>query len=205
MMKKNLFTDYVVVDGSGYDIFSTAEIKNFRDSGLNFEQLSFVQNGEDIETFGKSYGECTLIDYAISNSDLINRSGGFYKLSPRYMFNNAHEVISKITEQNFFFNYNIWPLSIKSPFTCTIFYKTSLDFYKSYLLDSISECSHDEYGFLESVFYRRLAKIREKKRVKIPFPFFSGIAGTTGAPIDNRHYYLRNCISSIGLLAFEYD
>ena len=203
MISKRLFDKIVVVDGSGVYLFSDDEIRLFADQGICVEQLVFVQDSMLVGVYGKSYGECTLIEYAIAKSKLIRSSGGFFKLTPRYFFENIDCIFSRVTCDNLFFGYNPWPINYLSPFICTIFYKVTLDFYSSCLAGSISECSHDRDGYLESVFFRRLAT-RSKEKEFLPFPRFSGIAGTTAAPIKNRYHKLRDIASRAGFLAYSY-
>lgn len=185
-------------------MLSKEKIKSYKKLGVEIEQLSFLQNQVDVKKYGKSNGECQIVEYALTNSKFIGNSGGFYKLSPRYMFINAKQVVSKMDQSNIFFQYNPKSLFFLNHFVMTIFYKTSVEFYKENLAICIETCAHSQEGFLETLFYNKLIVMRENK-MYLPFPKFHGVAGTTGREIANNYYLARNCFSHLGRLAFSYD
>ncbi len=203
VIKQKIFNKIVIIDGSDIELFTTEELFDIRKSGILIEQFRFNQDFNQVRKYGKSNGECQLIEYAVMNSELINSSGGFYKLTPRYHFKNIDEIIKLLKQENIFYSYNFWPITIKSPFVMTIFYKTSLKFYQEVLKDAIKYCSIERSGYLEAVFYK-LLESRIKIPMSSPFPYFNGIAGTTAAAIHNDKYSLRNLASNYKLLAASY-
>lgn len=204
LVDKKIFKSIVICDGSNTSIFTESELNDLAESGVNIEQIKFQQNIVEVERFGKSNGECQTVDYAVHNSKIINQAGGFYKLTPRYHFENIENIIVNFKQKNIFYHYNTWPINIRSPFVMTIFYKCSLDFYREIMSGAIDDCSNDVRGYIESVYYRLLKK-EKSERIYIEYPFFTGIAGTTGGQISNDYYLLRNYASKFGFLARSYS
>jgi hypothetical protein len=199
------FNKLVIVDGSNTDIFSDKEIDEIESRGIQVEQLKFQQSREAVQKYGKSYGEMTITNYMLENSKLANESGGFVKISGRYNFVNASDILPKIASYNtFFVNYHPRFIRKLYPYTATIFYKTSNDFFRKYLSDCGSECNNDLSGYLESVFFRRLIGLK-RNNLLVPYAYFSGISGVTGSAIIDQHLRKRKILSSLGFLSFSCD
>jgi hypothetical protein len=204
IIEKKYFNKIVLVDGSNTKILSEKEISFYDKNGIIIEQLLFQQKISDVRKYGKSQGEMQITNFMISNSVLVKNAGGFTKISPRYIFDNIDEVMPIINnKKNIFYYYH--PPFVREifSFVCTIFYKTSIEFYKEHLENSIEECNNDVSGFLESVFFRKLQNIN-KTAICSEFPHWSGLAGTTGKSIYNNHFKIRNSLCQIGLLAYEF-
>ncbi len=201
----NVFSSIILVDGSDTKIFDDFELNNFKKRGIEIEQLVFQQNISEVERYGKSQGEMQITNFMIDNSLLINKYGGFCKLSPRYSIDNFSQIFPKINHFSnvFFFYQPIWVFK-KNKFVATTFYKCSVDFYKAHLYNGIRECNNCKDGFLESVFYRRLFKLK-KRSIYVDFLFHSGISGTTGKPMVNNHFKIRNLFSRLGFLCFNFE
>ena len=205
IIEKRYFQKIVLVDGSKTKILSEKEIFFYAKNGIIIEQLLFQQKISDVLKYGKSNGEMQITNFMISNSLLVKNAGGFTKISPRYFFDNVDEVMSKIyNKKNIFYYYH--PPFVRKifSFVCTIFYKTSIEFYKEYLENSIEECNNDVSGYLESVFFRKLSNI-DKTAIFCEFPHWSGIAGTSGKSLYNNHFKIRNTLCQLGFLAYEFS
>lgn len=205
----NIATGYydklVLVDGTNNDIFNDTELDLIRRRGIDVEQLKFKQCAQQVNEFGKSYGEMLITNYMIENSNLVNSFGRFVKISGRYKLENADQIIPKLSKlDTFFLNYH--PMIVRKyyPYTSTIMYKASIGFFKENLASCTEECSNDINGFLESVFFRRLHKLR-RKPVKISYPFFSGLSGVTGKAVTHEHLKKRKILSALGFLGFTCD
>lgn len=199
-----LYEKIVLVDGSNTDILTMNEIRNIENKGILVEQLKFQQPIKLVEKYGASFGEMTINDHMIRNSNLANEHGTFIKLSGRYNLVNSLEVVSKLKDlKTFFVNYHPFILRNFFPFTSTIFYKSSIDFYNKYLADCAEECSYEKNGFLESVYFRRLNKIK-KSFLSIPYPYFSGYVGGGGMAY-NDHLIKRKVLSRMRFLSFTCD
>lgn len=204
LMNKNLFKQIVIVDGSNNPVLSSAEIEFFNEKGVVIEQLLFTQNKELVEKFGKGHGEMQITNYMVENSKLVNQAGGFVKLTPRYFFDNIEKIMPILNQEKivFFFYYPFLIRNIKK-YTLSIFYKTTLDFYKTNISESIDYHSKDTYGLMESILFKQIIGLN-KKSIKVSFPFFSGISGTTGKKIRNQYYFFRNTCSKFGLMAYAF-
>lgn len=202
--QKGYFKEIVIVDGSNCDILTTKEIDYYKKKGITIEQLSFKQNGDLVNKFGKGNGEMQITNYMVDNSKLVNEAQGFYKLTARYFFDNFEEVITDIHEfENVFYFYYPPLLRNYKSFISTIFYKTTLNFYKKNIYNSMHMHSKSTSGLLESVFFQNLKGI-PKKSIATTFPIYSGTSGTTGKKMMNRHYALRNACSKMKLMAYSF-
>lgn len=199
-----LFSEIVIVDGSNTEIFTNNEIRQFASNGLNVEQIYFQQSAEDVRAGGKSQGELQIMYHAIENSKLIKASGGFYKISGRYSIKNIAAILRSIEPlDNVFYFDNPPSIGLGGRFVATIFYKARNDFFLKYFGDASADCGYHKDGFLEAIFYRRLVNLK-KRRCFVPFPYYEGVSGTTGVPLVNRHYLVRNLISRVGGLCYAY-
>lgn len=202
--QKGYFNEVVIVDGSNCEILSTEEIEEYKQKGITIEQLSFQQNSDLVDKFGKGNGEMQITNYMVNNSKLVIKANGFYKLTARYFFDNFDEVITNIHEVDnvFYFYYPPLLRNYKS-FVATIFYKTTLDFYKQHIYGAMHMHSKSTSGLLESIFYKKLKNL-PKKSISVVFPIYSGTSGTTGKKMMNRQYTLRNICSKIKLMAYSF-
>lgn len=205
IIKKGFFRKIIIVDGSNNPILSREEISYYLEREIEIEQLLFEQDSDLVEQFGKGHGEMQITNYMVENSKLVNEYGGFVKLTPRYYFDNMKDVFPKINDfQNVFFYYYPEPVRKIKPFLVSIFYKTSLEFYNNHLKNSLEEHSKEIDGYMESVMYKRVNQLN-KRKINSPFPHFSGTQGTTGKPIKNQYFFLRNICSKLGLMAYNFE
>lgn len=204
IIKKKYFKEIVIVDGSNNPILSEKEIHDFLLQGIKIEQLTFQQNRELVEEFGKGHGEMQITNYMVAHSKLVNNAGGFVKLTPRYFFDNIDSIFPVINRyDNVFFFYYPEPVRKIKTFIMSIFYKTSLEFYKKNIENSINFHSKDISGYMESVLYKQLVNTN-KKGIKVSYPYFSGTSGTTGKGIRNQYVILRNVCSRLGMMAYSF-
>ncbi len=204
-LKEKLFSKLVIVDGSNFDILNKNEIIQIEKEGIQVEQLKFQQPIVDVQNYGVSFGEMTILEYMIKNSNLVSEHGTFCKLSGRYIITNAKKVIPKLRNYDtFFVNYHPYFVRNFFPYTSTVFYKSSVDFFEKHLIDCKKECSNEVDGYLESVFYRRLMSLK-KRYLSFPYPFFNGISGVTSQELVNNHLLIRRFLSASGFLSFTCD
>lgn len=204
MIDKGYFDKIIIVDGSNQAVLSEKEIVQLANTGITVEQLLFQQDTELVKRFGKGHGEMQITNYMVKNSILAKEAGGFIKITPRYFLDNIDTIMPIIQDKsNVFYFYHPPLIRMKKSFACTIFYKTSIEFYKSFLEDSIHENTTEISGYTESVFYNRLISMN-KSSVHIDFPHFSGIAGTTGKNISNQYYTYRNIFAKAGFMCYSF-
>ena len=200
----NIFTKIVIVDGSNFKIFTDTEIDLFKESGTTIEQISFQQNIDDVREFGKSFGEVQIVNFAVLNSILIKESNNFFKISGRYSIENLDKIVPKLLKTtNVFFYETPLFLNKNREFISTIFYKTSVPFYNKYLKTAYDECNYSVSGYLESVYYRRLNGVK-KTSLKVQFPIFDAISGTTGKKSKTNYLVFRKVLCKIGCLCFSF-
>ena len=116
---------------------------------------------------------------------------------------NISEIINKIDNNSnvFYFSQPLFMIK-KHKYVDTIFYKCTTNFFNKNLKHSLNECNYNEEGFLEAVYFKRLINLK-KEKIKSSYPFYKGIAGTTGKKIINNKYLLRNFLSKTGFLCYE--
>lgn len=205
IINKNLFNEIVIVDGSNNPILTNNEIDFYKNQGVIIEQLIFQQDKELVEEFGKGHGEMQITNYMVNHSVLVNNSGGFVKITPRYFFDNIDKILPILNnEKTFFFFYYPFPLRNIKKFTMSIFYKTSLEFYKENIENSIKFHNKGVSGLMESVLYQQLTGLN-KTPIMIDFPYFSGISGTSGKKIRNQYFTFRNFCSRVGLMGYKFN
>ncbi len=205
-IKSQLFSKIVLVDGSNVPLLSQDEIAAIKDTAnIAIEQILFQQDIARVSEYGKSYGECTLIDHAIANSSLIGGCGGFVKLTARYYVSNIKDVLRCMFGENVFFSSSIWPITIASPYVCTAFYRMTSSFYGSTLSAAAGLCKDSGPSLLLEEAYYHLLRPKSRTSFSCPYPFFAGTAGTTGRSISNSKYTVRNLASKFGLLSHTYS
>jgi hypothetical protein len=205
IVERRIFKDIVIADGSNCDLLSSDELADIRKRGVTIEQISFQQDSDDVRKFGKSHGELQIIRHAMKTSSSIRQFGGFYKLSGRYGISNLDRIVMQFEKGDNLFYFDNPPfLPLGGRFVSTIFYKSSLDFFERHFVGAELECSYEQDGYLEAIFYRRLVNLN-RKRERVPFPYYEGISGTTGKPLVNRRFVIRDFASRLGLLCFSFD
>lgn len=204
VIEKNYFKEIVVVDGSDNQVLSEQEIQNFLLKGIKIEQLTFQQNKALVEKYGKGHGEMQITNFMVEHSELVNKAGGFVKLTPRYFFDNLDDIFPAIKQhENVFFFYYPEPVRRMKRFVMSIFYKSSLKFYNQNIKNSIQFHSKEVSGYMESVLYQQLIN-QKKKSIFVSYPHFSGTSGTTGKSIQNQYKLFRNVCSKLGLMAYNF-
>lgn len=201
---KDFFSEIVIVDGSNNPVLTEEEIQGFKNQGVIIEQLLFLQDKALVERFGKGHGEMQITNYMVEHSELVKRAGGFVKLTPRYFFDNIEAILPELSEEeNVFYYYYPFPIRCIKTYMMSIFYKTSLSFYKKHIMNTIHKHSKDVSGLMETVLYNQLNPL-QKESLNLEFPHFSGISGTTGKEIKNQYYTFRNLCSKSGFLGYRF-
>ena len=196
------FDKIIIADGSNHFLLTDKEQWLAARAGVKVEQIAFQQNASQVVLYGKGHGEMQILEFALKNSRFLQSYPSFYKLSGRYLLKNAHQVLK--TSENYpdlFFNYNPRFCLPNSQFTCSAFYKCSIDTYERYLCHAIDYCNNSREGRLEAAFFNVL-----EKGLQLPvfshFPNFEGVGGTLGKPIQNKFFLARNAYALCGGLAY---
>lgn len=205
IVKSNFFKKIVLVDSTGCEPFEEYEIKKFYGLGVELEQLVFQQCKKDVSEKGKSWGEMQIMKFAFRNSKSISQSEAFFKISGRYTITNLNVIIPALDRcKNVFFYDNPAIVSNDRKWVSSIFFKVTPEFYMKHLLDSDLYCGHDTFGYLERVYYNKLAMLKASS-IRVAFPYFHAISGTTGLPAKNKWHFVRSVLCHLGFLCFEHN
>lgn len=90
----------VVCDSTGSDVLTQEDLSTIRKLGIEIEQLNFKQDDALVVERGKAFAEGKLIEFAIRNSELLNRSGHFFKCTGKVFCRNFGQIWSLIVKNN---------------------------------------------------------------------------------------------------------
>lgn len=90
----------VVCDSTGSSVLTPEELSSIQRLGLGIEQLAFKQDDALVVEKGKAFAEGKLIEFAIRNSELLNRSGHFFKCTGKIFCRNFAQIWDLIVKNN---------------------------------------------------------------------------------------------------------
>lgn len=128
---------------------------------------------------GRWFWESEIIEYAIKNSNLIKKSGGFIKITWRYWCQNINTIIHWAKEKDICFS-KLMPVSLLKLDTRavnTAIFKTTVSFFNEILLGAGQDVDDTKIIFLEHVYFNRLKNV--SKRI-YPLPEYPKMRGITG-------------------------
>ncbi len=166
------FRDIIFCENSNYALDITEINKKAQELGKSFEYLTFLGNSKKAIEQGKGYGEGEIVDYALTNSKLIENHQFFCKITGRLKISNIENLIRK--PGNYFMNEKAKE-EIDTRFYCV----KKID-YNCILRDGFLNVNDNEGFFLEHVFYQELHKRKVKYRMFCERPLFEGVSGSTG-------------------------
>lgn len=189
---ENTDKQIIVVENTGYD-FSNDFTQYI--SKQRLECLTFNGNNYN-KSLGKGYGESLIIDYALKNSQFINKDNAIVKITGRYIVSNIIEILSLIKDESYAY-VNI--SRIKGNFLCdSRLFAAPITFFTNYFF-SYQERLNDSNGFyFEHALYHSIKQwVTNKNKFKeFRYPFiFNGVTGSTGKQITNsRTSYIKSFI-----------
>lgn len=92
--------DIVVCDSTGSDVLTSEELSSIRRLGIGIEQIAFKQDDALVVERGKAFAEGKLIEFAIRNSELLNKSGHFFKCTGKMFCRNFSPIWDLIVKNN---------------------------------------------------------------------------------------------------------
>lgn len=141
--------------------------------GKNMEILTFSGNREEVKKKGKGFGEGEIIGYALENSQLIDNSSSFYKITGRIFVDNfeaihrAHLNCERVFD-NPISNLRRFAKRIAVNLSAnsrhgrgmvrTVFYKCDLAFFKEKLLARNEQVNDSGRFYLEHSYFLPLIK-----------------------------------------------
>lgn len=176
----SVFDEIVFAENSGYPLQKECiEFENLaKQNKKSFEYIIKRCNVEEknkIQLYGKSYGEASLISYAIHNSRLLENAESFYKVTGRVFLKNSN-CICKSSRKNV----NEFVVLNKGKWCYTVFFHISKSLYLQLLDNAAEACDESKGKDIETVYYDRLFKTPEKIRCFNCYPDLTGTIGTIG-------------------------
>lgn len=170
----------IVCDNSGFDYsnynFETIALLKHK----NIEILTFKGEFEAISKFGKGFGEGEIIKYVLNNSNLIQNSTAYFKVTGRIIVKNINKIIKFTgTNQNYFNLIQTKPTLLENRVDTRLYYCQKSTYINS-LYNSYKDVNDPNGYYLEHAFYAAL------KRDKVSYtdfkiiPDFRGVSGSTG-------------------------
>jgi hypothetical protein len=174
------FKKIVFCENTNYAHDYNPLIEKAKKSGKELEILAFNGNYPIIRQKGKGYGEGETIEYALKNSLLLKDCRSFFKLTGRLAIANLDKIVASTKVDNGF----IWhPKEIyrrETDHVETYFFKVSIEFYTTKLLDAYQEVDEIKHRFIEHIFFGRLRNLNIRA-FKYPLQII-GNSGTSGKP-----------------------
>lgn len=90
----------VVCDSTGSDVLTAQELEVLRALGIAIEQIAFKQDDALVVERGKGFAEGRLLDFAVRNSELLNKSGHFFKCTGKIFCRNFARIWDLIAKNN---------------------------------------------------------------------------------------------------------
>ena len=90
--------EIVIVDSTNTSPLSNDDIEIVEKCGVKVEILLFQQNDEEIEVYGKGYGEGYIIKHAIEYSKILSTHEYFYKITGKCFCRNFMDLDSLINQ-----------------------------------------------------------------------------------------------------------
>lgn len=193
------FDTFIFCENTGYN-FPKKEFEELAfKCNKTIEFLSFVSNIENVNKFGKGYGEGECLEYAIKKSKFLQDERiSFFKITGRLFIENINKILIKSRKnKNCFFTEGITSESVK-----TAFFKSEVSFFRQYLLNCYKDVNDSENKFLEYIYFEIL--INKKVNGVFPYPNITGNSGSTGNPYVLKNEYQKlNFLNSLGVFSLN--
>lgn len=183
------FNKIVFIDNTDVQVFSETEISQFNDYGVELEQIVTKPN-PTIQIRGTSFGISEIYETAINQSELINNSKHFAKVTGRLFVENMEDLIDEIDENS---SYLIRWLSkgifrFKPGRFDERFGIYNKEFYINNLLPLKSKMDDSKDQWIETVYNEVLEKEKLKLKCFKTYPRIVGISGHYGKPYDGNDF-----------------
>lgn len=183
IVDEKVFAKIVFCENTNYEFDYQKIIAEARAKNVELEVLRFKGDYDGINKQGKGYGEGEIIKYALKHSKLIGPNSIFYKLTGRIFIKNLASIVKNNTHKDVIF--------IKAQRTAlkvdVRFFKSSVQFFSSHLIDEYTKVNDPGGHFLEMVYYEKLRTVAGISRFT-EFPNFTGTSGSTGQAYDQSPY-----------------
>lgn len=165
----------IFCENSNYD-YDFALLKDLANAYSKELEIIQFQGCNGASTYGKSYGESKLINYALDNSKLLTSSKDFYKITGRLYIENIKQILQLHENNEIVFSRDKRGNSVD-----TRFFKVSKKFYSTVLFEVFNEINDNEGKSLEHVYHDKLIHHGNKVTHLSKLPIYIGISGSGGA------------------------
>jgi hypothetical protein len=168
-------TDFVLCDGSGYDLTRDLEGWPAIDRS-RIEVLTFENDRDQVGLKGKGHGEGEIIRYALSNSATLKSAASFAKCTGKLWVDNygsCRKVYNGIAGFSHFGFLKLIAID-------TRFFIVQKDFFEAHLMLSYIWCDDSRGRYLENVYLDSLSGIDRKHWMLPVYPRIRGLSGTSG-------------------------
>ena len=189
----------VVCDNSGFKADFSELSSLAAQMNKEFEFISF--SGNDYSAiYGKGYGEGEIMEYALSHSDILNRSNVFYKVTGRLFVLNHKKIFAAHSRDSCVFSSVSFREKPRIRRVDTRFFKVSLAAYNEFLKDSYREVRDFEGYYLENAYYDSLKKSGIRVESFKYCPRYDGLSGTTGRTYHEKRikFFVKNLLYRMG-------
>lgn len=168
----------VICDGSGFDLNILKTARPDLDFG-NVEMLSFVNAVEQVQQFGKGYGEGEIVNHAVLNSKKIKQAGCFAKCTSKLWVENYPACVAQFDSRAQLLKmYDRRKLTYEK--VDTRFYISEVDFYLTHL-SRCHERVNDRAGYYLEHAFADLVKTQGLRQMDfVTKPLIFGYSGSTG-------------------------
>jgi len=193
-IKESPMTKIIVCDNSGYrypqSLYSMAALQHKK-----IELLSFNGNKELVARYGKGYGEGEILEFVLSNSELIKQVEGFLKITGRFKLVNITRLLQHASHgENYFMPVSLlrprWmvPREARRCVDVRVYYVTTA-FFREVLLTAYRKVADQDIYFLEHAYHDALAMQPGAVRCFSTAPEMTGISGTGGWALKERNWW----------------
>jgi hypothetical protein len=176
----------VICDGSNFDF---APVLQEKFPSHSFECLYFQNNVQKVKLQGKGYGEGEIIEYALSQSQLIQASGRFIKCTGKLWVENFSECLSSFNNvfQSSAYFKDVFTLFRRTSldYVDTRFYISSVEFYKKYFLKAYALVGLGDHRSIEHVFKDIILEHHLQGSLFRTHPVICGVGGGHGKYYKN--------------------
>jgi hypothetical protein len=173
----------VICDGSSYDF--SKKIQHLFPNAI-IECLSFENDQNLVEKYGRGYGEGEIVRYALAHSQFIKSAGAFAKCSAKLWVSNfqsyAEQWSGSMLCTGVFLHVFSMIKKIKWLQIDTRFYICSVNYYNKYFSDCHFYLAKENEGDLEAAFKKTIKVNNLRSILSRVYPSISGTGGGIGVP-----------------------
>lgn len=200
--KSKVFQKIVIVDNTGTEVLSNSEIQQYKDNGIEIEQIMY---GPEDEVFSKgaSWGSATIYENAIKASEHISNTNYFATTTGRTFVPNANVLLKEFKKDPTRTYVNRWLSKGYKKFSPGRADLRFVIWNKEFFLKYISPltCTLDDtlnHAWIEHVYNKVFESQKDKIHSFSSLPRVVGQAGHHGGNYDGTNFYVWTIKNLIG-------